>query len=187
MEGSNPGKVVQKRPCLRYACFGVVACLRRSVARCPRSHMVPTCLLVVAHFSARPCLFGGISPGLEPAYPIVLPRNCDTLACLLCCLLLVACAGALVGCWRCRTLRYKRRKIPRSEMGLVRRAQSRWKDRQLFSRAFLFRCGIPGLVGSDPGKVVQKRPFSPRGRLPLAPGPRLHHRLPRFGPPVPYN
>ena len=36
-----------------------------------------------------------------------------------------------------------------------------------------FRCGIPGLEGSDPRKVVQKHPFSPRGRLPGAPGPPL--------------
>ena len=36
-----------------------------------------------------------------------------------------------------------------------------------------FRCGIPGLEGSDSRKVVQKHPFSPRGRRPLAPGPPL--------------
>ena len=62
---------------------------------------------------------------------------------------------------------------PLTETGLVQRTIARWKDRRIVSGGFFFRCGIPGLEGSDPRKVVQKHPFSPRGRRPLAPGPPL--------------
>ena len=60
-----------------------------------------------------------------------------------------------------------------TETGLVQRTIARWKDRPIVSRELFFRYGIPGLEGSDPRKVVQKHPFSPRGRRPLVPGPPL--------------
>ena len=63
--------------------------------------------------------------------------------------------------------------IWQTEPGLVQETKARWKDRRIVSGEFFFRYGIPGLEGSDPRKVVQKHPISPRGRLPGAPGPPL--------------
>ena len=92
---------------------------------------------------------------------------------LACCLLLLLLLVASLLACPLRTSSRKTEKVCQTETGLVQRTIARWKDRPIVSGGFFFRCGIPGLEGSDPRKVVQKHPFSPRGRRPLAPGPPL--------------
>ena len=65
-------------------------------------------------------------------------------------------------------------------MGRVQQTQARWKDRPLVSDTFFFKGDIPGLEGSDPGKVVQKGQISPRGRGAGAPGPPPRQGISKF-------
>ena len=95
------------------------------------------------------------------------------LACLLLLLLLLCCLLRAQSITAFAPLPPKIENIWQTEPGLVRRTKARWKDRPIVSGGFFYRYGIPGLEGSDPRKVVQKHPFSPRGRRPLAPGPPL--------------
>ena len=93
-------------------------------------------------------------------------------ACLL--LVVVVLASAHVQYHGARPLRTSAPKIenvPRTGTGLVQETQAHWKARPNVSGGFFVEGDIPGLEGSDPRKVVQKHPISPRGRLPLAPGP----------------
>ena len=72
-----------------------------------------------------------------------------------------------------RTSAPKIENVCRTETVLVQETQAHWKARPNVS-GFLFVEGdIPGLEGSDPRKVVQKHPFSLRGRQPGVPGPPL--------------
>ena len=58
-------------------------------------------------------------------------------------------------------------------MVLVKETQARWKDRPNVPGAFFVEGDIPSLEGSNPRKVVQKQPISPRGRGAVVPGPPL--------------
>ena len=65
----------------------------------------------------------------------------------------------------------KSRKRPRTEMGLVKETQARWKDHPDVPGDFFVEGDIPSLEGSNSRKVVQKQPISPRGRGAVVPGP----------------
>ena len=96
-------------------------------------------------------------------------------------LLVVACFLSRYACFACccllpcplRTFATQNRKCSQDRNG-ARPTNDSALERSPYCLGWVFfRCGIPGLEGSDPRKVVQKHSISPRGRQPGVPGPPL--------------
>ena len=91
-------------------------------------------------------------------------------ACFACCLFLLASGAKHNGLL---TFATQNRKCSQDRNG-ARPTNDSALERSPYCLGWVFfRCGIPGLEGSDPRKVVQKHSISPRGRQPGVPGPPL--------------
>ena len=124
----------------------------------------------IAHFSTRSLFPAGTSPGVEvtESHEPGLAAG-DMLAC--CCLLLACCCLRCLSSRRGRTFRKKTAENTADRNGTRPTSAVALERSPTCLGGVFFRCGIPGLEGSNPGKVVQKQQFSPRGRVALAPGP----------------